>query len=191
MRQMKNRVVGMCATAAMLSLTAGVSAQVSASRTSGHNLNLDPSDPIDVPFNFNAFRYELQVDLIFDPTAGPMEKHFLTPDITLDASQPIPLAIREDYLILPDGESVSDWHEEILTDGWVWTNLPNDPVVITRDGEPWEILDIPTPPTGDPTRQIWVEFDRIDPGHVLDIHKAYVVDRYPRQPDLGRRDRRV
>jgi hypothetical protein len=164
------------------------------SRIAGQNLNLPPSDPMFVEWAVD--HWHLQVDMIHDPSTGPMEKHFQSPfgatggPILLDALQPFPQVLWEDILILPTtptlGFPVSDWHEEILTPGWEWVT-PDDPRVIagapgfaglfpagqtliTRNGQPWPSFPIPMPNV-DPSK-LWVEFPPIFPGEVLDVHKA-------------------
>lgn len=175
----------------LLGLGEVVSAQTSASAVAGFNLSAAPSGPpIQVDWNLPMEAWMLQVDLVFDPDAGPMQKLFETPKgasggpIQLDALQPLPQTLWEDFLILPipgssTGYAVSDWHEEIHTPGWEWV-LPGDPrfptlfppneSLITRDGVPWPWDPIPMP-TMDPSK-LWVKFPPIEPGHVLDVHKA-------------------
>jgi hypothetical protein len=165
---------------------------------SGSNPDVPKLAPEWVPFNptNNDWTYEKQ--LVFDPSSGYMEKHFQAPTdpstgepITLVGDQPVVFPIWEFFEILPGttvpgsvpttvpGQSVSDWHEEIKTPGWVWVKpgdqvggtvfLPGDSL-ITRDGEPWPSTPIDMPNPSDD--KLWVEFEPIDPGHVLDIHKG-------------------
>jgi hypothetical protein len=178
--------------ACQLGLIGAASAQTSASATSGPNLSAPPSQPpIEVayiPPGPNPGNWMLQVDLIVDPGAGPMIKHFLSPrgatggPILLDAQQPFPQPLWEDFLNLPvpgtSGVPIIDWHEEIRTPGWEWVlpgddrfpNLfPANTSLITRDGQPWPWEPIPMPV--DPTK-LWVRFPPIDPNRVLDVHKA-------------------
>jgi len=171
----------------MVALMAGVSAQTSSSATAGFNLNASPSQPpMDVDWIPNLESWRLQVDLIFDPTAGPMQKQFKSPTdasggpIQLDDLQPFPQMIWENFQILPPSPAVSDWHEEIHTPGWEWV-LPNDSrfpdlflpneSLITMNGNPWPWSPIPMPGTTDPAK-LWVEFEPIPAGNVLDVHKA-------------------
>ena len=100
--------------------------------------------------------------------------------ILLDAQQPFPQPLWEEFLIV-EGPPVADWHEEILTDGWEWV-LPGDPRIpdpipnpfqaneslITKNGQPWPST--PTP-MSDPSK-LWVDFPPIQKGEVLDVHKA-------------------
>lgn len=177
--------------AVLLMIAALAQAQTSASATAGSNLAAPPSQPpIFVDWNLSMESWMLQVDLIFDPNAGPMQKHFETPKdagggpILLDALQPFPQTLWEDFLLLPPppgGPSieVSDWHEEIHTPGWEWV-IPGDPrfaglfppgeSLITMNGVPWPWSPIPMGPP-DPTK-LWVEFPPIPFGSVLDVHKA-------------------
>jgi len=175
----------------VLMITAAAQAQTSATATSGFNLTAAPSQPpIVVDWNLPMESWMLQVDLIFDPNAGPMQKHFETPKgagggpIQLDALQPFPQTLWEDFLLLPPPLGgpligVSDWHEEIHTPGWEWV-IPGDPrftslfppgeSLITMNGTPWPWNPIPMGPP-DPTK-LWVEFPPILFGNVLDVHKA-------------------
>jgi len=174
-----------------MAVLAGTAAgQTSASGTAGPNLAADPSQPpIFVEWNGPTDSWMLQVDLIVDPNAGPMEKHFQTPlnaaggPILLDAMQPFPHVLWEDFLILPvpgtPGVPVTDWHEEIQTPGWEWvipgdarfpTLFPAGSSLITRNGAPWPWSPIPMDPM-DPSK-LWVAFPPIPPNDVLDIHKA-------------------
>lgn len=174
----------------LLGATGVALGQTSASATAGFNLDAEPSQPpIFVEWNGPMEAWMLQIDLIFDPSAGPMAKHFQSPlgatggPILLDSSQPFPQPLWEEFLILPPpgkrGIPVTDWHQEIHTPGWEWV-LPGDArfpglfppneSLITRDGQPWPWAPIPMPTT-DPSK-LWVEFEPIEPGHVLDVHKA-------------------
>lgn len=174
---------------------------------SGFNLDRPPSGHVDVTFEPTTGpflgQYSLALDLIFDPNAGPIEKWFPTPrlptgePILLDALQPVPIPVWEDFFLIPPipggprGYAVADWHEHIHTPGWVWV-LPGDEAdqqfpglfppnqsLITRNGEPWPFDILPHPDgTFDPT-SLWVKFPPIDPASdptgqipVLDIHKA-------------------
>lgn len=161
--------------------------QTSASATAGSNLDMAPSqDPIFVEWVQSSQSWVLQVDLIVDPTAGPMAKHFQTPldssgaPILLDGEQPFPQPLWEDFLIIPipgtPGVPVTDWHEVIHTPGWEWVVpgdarfpdlFPANASLITRDGVPWPYTQTPKDPT-----EIWVDFPPIGPNHVLDVHKA-------------------
>jgi hypothetical protein len=175
--------------AVMAGLVDTVSAQTSASGTAGPNLNAAPSQPpIEVDWiPQTPGRWQLQMDLIVDPGAGPMIKHFQSPyllngELILDALQPFPQVLWEDFLILPppgtSGVPVTDWHEEIQTPGWEWV-IPGDPrfptlfpansSLITHNGAPWPSTPIPMVP--DPSK-LWVAFPPIPPGDVLDVHKA-------------------
>lgn len=167
-------------------------AQTSASGSAGPNLNVPPAQgPIDVDFvsGTGPGMWMLQVDLIVDPSGGPMGKHFLSPQqtsgqpILIDAQQPFPQVLWENFLNLPvpttPGVSIVDWHEEIHTPGWQWV-LPSDAhfpglfpateSLITKNGDPWPWELIPMD-TDDPTK-LWVKFPPIEPNNVLDVHKA-------------------
>jgi MYXO-CTERM domain-containing protein len=157
---------------------------------SGFNQSLDPGPPLQVGFFNDPNGWHLEVSLLFEPTAPPMIKDFQSPHgptgapILLDATQPLPFLVTELFSILGtagvpfSGQPVTDWHERILTPGWQWIT-PGDPnfpglfppgtSLITRDGQPWPSN--PLPPLNDPTT-VSVLFPPIDPGHVLDIHKA-------------------
>jgi hypothetical protein len=150
--------------------------QTSASSISGFNLEAPLGDPIEVGYLPDPGHWQLQVDLIFDPQAPPMVKHFKSPQfptgapILLDAEQPFPQPLWEEFLIV-DGPPVIDWHELIRTPGWEWrVPDPNDPAqsLITKNGQPW-----PSQSTsmGNPAT-LWVDFPPILPGEVLDVHKA-------------------
>ena len=107
--------------------------------------------------------------------------------ILLDATQPFPQPVREDFHIVepavggpPVSVAVQDWHEEFLTDGWEWvlpdderfpTLFPPDESLITRNGEPHPWSFSPSPAEHAP-HQLWVQFPPIHPGETLDIHKA-------------------
>ncbi len=175
----------------LFGLARTVNGQTSASAIAGFNLDATPSqEPIHVDWNQSMESWMLQVDLIFDPNAGPMQKLFESPKdasggpILLDAQQPFPQTLWENFLILPpstapNGFNVSDWHEEIHTPGWEWVEpgdsrfpdlFPPNESLITKDGQPWPSEPIPMP-TPDPS-MLWVKFPPIEPGHVLDVHKA-------------------
>jgi len=176
----------------MFAITASATAQgTSISRTSGFNLRSTHSSPvIPVEFNSSDLKYRLDVNLIFKPSAPPMNKIFRSPTdaaghpIILDALQPFPLEVWEEFY-LAGGPPVSDWHEEILTPGWEWL-LPGDsripdPIddpfgthasLITKNGEPWYSRPIPMPSGVDDRQKVWVEFEPIPHGNVLDVHKA-------------------
>src|SRR5690606_14396920 len=103
---------------------------------SGYNMSADPGPSIPIPYGPSGWQY--QAPLVFDPSAPPMTKVFDSPfsptggPILLDSQQPLPLLVSEFFSLLgglpgtPDGKSVTDWHERILTPGWVWV-LPGDP----------------------------------------------------------------
>lgn len=175
----------------LFGMTGNAVGQTSASAIAGFNLGAAPSqDPIFVDWIIQEEHWMLQVDLIFDPSAGPMQKHFESPKdaggtpILLDAQQPFPQTLWEEFLILPpptapNGFNVTDWHEEIHTPGWEWVEpddsrfpdlFPAGESLITKDGVPWPSQPIPMP-NPDPAK-LWVEFPPIEPGHVLDVHKA-------------------
>lgn len=152
--------------------------------TSGFDLSVD-GPVFEVPFSLND-HYRVDVPLIFDPKGGPMTKNFATPrfetgaPIQIDALQPFPFVVNENFPLVAgvSNHRVSDWHEIILTPGWAWIRpgssafpalFPPGTSLITRDGLPWPSTDIPG--SGDPNR-IDVQFSPIEPGHVLDIHKA-------------------
>ena len=126
--------------------------------TAGANMDIDFNPEVPVSYSGFVGAYFLEVDLIHDPSAGPMIKRFqsLITDtydrILLDATQPFPQPIYEDFHIVaaaPGGQPVSvavqGWHEEILTDGWEWvlpsdtrfpTLFPPGESLITRNGDP-------------------------------------------------------
>jgi hypothetical protein len=124
--------------------------------------------------------------MIYNPTAPPMEKHFQSPlgptggPILLDAQQPFPQVLWEDFLIIPEFPfPVEDWHEEILTPGWEWVTpgdsrfpslFPPNSSLITRNGLPHSWSPIPMDPPM--PNKLWVQFPPIFPGEVLDVHKA-------------------
>lgn len=168
---------------------------------SGFNLSLPPipGQHIQVPFEAGPNHWQLDVDLIFDPAAPPMEKWFQSPQgsagpILLDGLQPLPFPVWENFYLIPPipgippGAPVSDWHEHIHTPGWEWV-IPGDPrfpdlfppgqSLITRNGEPWPWEPLPHPGgTHDPAA-LWVKFPPIGPAPlptgmppILDIHKA-------------------
>jgi hypothetical protein len=173
---MGKRFVSFATALVLFSIAVPASAQI----TAGFSLDQPPGDPIFVEYDPGELHYVLQMDLIFDPNAGPMEKHFQSPlhptggPILLDAQQPFAQPVWEEF-VLVGGPPVSDWHEEILTPGWHWT-LPGTPGVppgslITKNGMPWPSTPIPMPGGMDPSK-IWVEFPPISPPDVLDVHKA-------------------
>lgn len=158
----------------VVALTAGL-ATAQTAITSGYNLSA-PATSLDVPWSGDHWMFAS--GLIFDPTAGPMTKRFDTPrhptgaPILLDAQQPFPQPIDEQWDLIPGAsQPVWDWHEEILTPGWEW-RLRTDASLITRNGQPWPWTPIPMP-VPDPTK-IWVEFQPIFPGEMLDIHKYLI-----------------
>ena len=158
--------------------------------TAGFNLGI-PGPFLNIPFQTFNNSYQVDQPLIFSPAAGPIAKDFGSPvlvtgaPILLVGSQPLPFPVNENFpLENPPGaigQSVSDWHEVIITPGWHWiqpgdpsfpTLFPTGTSLITRDGLPWASTPIPSPAV-DPTR-IDVKFSPITPGHVLDVHKALV-----------------
>ncbi len=160
----------------------------------GPNLNAPaPAIVYSVPFDADAGDWFFEADLIFDPAAPPMVQDFQSPAfpsgdlILLDALQPLPFPVTENFFLTTDSNAVSEWHQELTTEGWEWV-LPDDPRVlagepgftdlflpkqslITRDGEPWASSPISRGDGEDPSK-LWVEFEPILPGQVLDIHKA-------------------
>ena len=189
---MSNRRIWFATMLVCLACGAGTDAArgQSFSGTAGPNLGAAPSQPpLEVIFSTEPpAHWQLQMDLIVDPIAGPMIKHFQSPrqatgaPILLDAQQPFPQVVWEDFLILPvpgtAGTPVTDWHEEILTPGWEWvipgdvrfpSLFPPNSSLITRNGQPWPWSPIPMPT--DPTK-LWVRFPPIPPNNVLDVHKA-------------------
>jgi hypothetical protein len=169
--------------ACLVGLSGSALAQTSTSATAGPDPNATPSQPpIDVdyiPPGTGPGMWMLQVDLVVDPSAGRMGKHFKSPQgasggpILLDALQPFPQPLWETFLNLPvpntAGVPITDWHEEIHTPGWEWV-LPGDTragsifpanaTLITNNGQPV-----------DPT-SLWVTFPPIPPNTALDVHKA-------------------
>ena len=159
----------------------------------GANMLIDFNEEVRVPYSGFVGEYFLHVNLIHDPQAGPMFKRFESPitdtndRILLDARQPFPQRVNEDFFIVPGtstdpvaSEAVSDWHEEIVTKGWHWVlpgddRFPNvfrpDQSLITKNGDPhpWRI---PPGPAVFHPHKLWVEFSPIRPGNTLDIHKA-------------------
>lgn len=157
---------------------------------SGYNDSIPSGPPLEVPFNQTGNQWFVQAGLLFEPTAPPMIKDFGTPrlptgaPVLLDALQPLPFLVTEIFGIAGNpsipfgGQPVSDWHERILIPGWQWV-IPGDPrfpglfpegtSLITRDNQPWPSVSLD--PVLDPTT-VNVLFPPIDPGHVLDIHKA-------------------
>ncbi len=161
-------------------------AQTSASAISGYNPSA-PATTIMVDYLASEMSYKLQVDLVFDPTAGPMLKMFRSPYedtldnplVQLDALQPFPQPVWEDFQII-SGPPPADWHEEILTPGWEWvlpgddrfpTLFPADASLITLNGNPHPWQPIPMP-GGPMPHMVWAKFPPIPPGNTLDIHKA-------------------
>ncbi len=139
--------------------------------------------PIQVDFNSLDIHWELTQPIIFDPSAPGMEKTFDSPkDVTgapihLDALQPFPIPVWENFPLI-GGPPVADWHEEIVTPGWVWS-IPDPFGLITLNGVPWPSA---VSPLSTPT-MLWVDFDPIptDPtgGTVLDIHKELLWEGTP------------
>lgn len=156
----------------ILSFAGAAWGQTSASAVSGFNPNA-PRTPIDVAWE--GEHWHLLVDLIFDPGSGFMEKSFETPNIgtLIQPGQTFPLW--EEFQLLdnpnyPVPIPVSDWHEELLTPGWIWGEIPGESL-ITKNGQPWPWQPIPMPP--DPSK-IWVEFPPIFPPDILDVHKLLI-----------------
>ena len=164
--------------------------------TAGSNMEIDFNEEVPVSYSgFGGF-YSFGVNLIHDPGAGPMIKRFESPitdtfqRILLNAQQPFPQRIWEQFHLVPGTPGnpggppismpVSDWHEEILTEGWEWvlpgdsrfTNLfPPNESLITKNGQPhpWQF---PLRPAVHEPNKLWVEFPPISPGDTLEIHKA-------------------
>ena len=153
--------------------------------TAGANHDIDFNEEIDVPYSGFAGQYFLSANLRHLPEAGPMIKHFQSPiddtgqPILLDAQQPLPQRIEEEWRLLPATSfDVSDWHEHFRTEGFVWV-IPDDTTfpglfppntsLITKNGEPhpWEFVAGPTIAS-----RLDVVFPPIPAGDVLDIHKA-------------------
>ena len=125
----------------------------------------DPT-PLTVPFDSLEGHYLVQHDLLFDPQAPPMVKDFQSPGPVIFPGTSFP--VWEAWFLVEPGRPVSDWHEEILTPGWVWRFDPA--VLITRNGQ--VIPAFPDP--NSPPNILWVDFEPIFPGNVLDIHKELV-----------------
>jgi hypothetical protein len=161
--------------------------------TAGANMDIDFNQEVTVGYSGFVGAYFLEVDLIHDPSAGPMIKRFQSPitdtndRILLDATQLFPQSVWEDFHIVapvpggpPASVAVQDWHEEIWTDGWEWvlpgdarfpTLFPPGESLVTRNGEPHPWSFSPSPTVHAP-HQLWVQFPPIHPGETLDIHKA-------------------
>jgi hypothetical protein len=154
--------------------------------TSGYNLLAD-GPVISVPSaTLPGTGYQVDLDLTFDPAAGPMTKNFDTPryvtgqPVSLIGSQPLPFLVTENFNLVGGRALVSDWHEQIVTPGWVWVTpgqsvpgfpnlFPEGQSLITRNAQSW-----PSTPIGgssDPAR-IDVQFAPIPSGNILDVHKA-------------------
>jgi len=162
--------VGLCLATTATGAPAGLIA--------GNNLGVAPSGPITVPWDSTNLNWVLNMDLVFDPSAGPMTKLFQSPmgptggPIQLDATQPFPQPVWENFFLDPDRSlPVSDWHEHVLTPGWEWVIDPSG-VLITINGDPipWKHQPMPDG-TVTPPHMLWVEFDPIPPGNILDVHK--------------------
>ena len=159
--------------------------------TSGANMDIDFNEEIDVPYSGFVLAYFLDVNLIHNPSAGPMFKNFQSPitdtgdRIVLDALQPFPQPVTENFFLIPTlapilTSPVSDWHEEVVTQGWEWV-LPGDSrfpdlfpsgqSLITKNGNPHPWRFPPMPAVHEPNK-LWVEFPQIEEGNTLDIHKA-------------------
>lgn len=159
--------------------------------TAGSNMAIDFNEEVPVSYSGLVGAYFLGGNLIHDPGAGPMFKRFESPitdtfdRILLDAQQPFPQPVSEQFVLVPTVSPVtafpvSDWHEEIVTEGWEWV-LPGDTrfpdlfapneSLITKNGEPHPWQFPPLPAVLEPNK-LWVEFPRIDLGETLDIHKA-------------------
>lgn len=165
-------------------------AQTNPTVTAGANLHIDFNQEVDVPFSGFAGQWFVDIDLVHDPAAGPMIKRLQSPrddtgqPILLDALQPFPQRIDENFRLIqvpggpPAAPPVRDWHEEILTPGFVWV-IPTDATIpqvfpdgtslITKNGNPhpWDFVPAPALPN-----RLDVAFPPILPGEVLDIHKA-------------------
>lgn len=147
-----------------------------------------------VPFSPGDGSWSLDTKLIFDPAAPGMIKSFEAPRtlrgdrIGLVGSQPVVFPINEEFFLDSLSKEVTDWHEIILTPGWVWVlpgtaGLPTEISLITRDGQNWPWLPI-DPGNTDP-QVISVIFEAIDAGHVLDIHKGLLWVGTPDNPIWG------
>ncbi|MEZ6068954.1 MAG: hypothetical protein R3C10_01520 [Pirellulales bacterium] len=186
----RHRRVALVACLAVIATAPTARAQI-ITVTAGANLDADFNEVVEVPYAGFAGAYFLQVNLVHNPSAGPMFKNFQSPvsdtgaPILLDALQPFPQPLWEDFQLIalpgiPTNTPVADWHEEIFTDGWEWV-LPGDDrfpdlfsegqSLINRNGEPypWHI-----PPHGDAPgpNQVWAAFPAITQDNTLGIHKA-------------------
>jgi hypothetical protein len=85
------------------------------------------------------------VDVTFDPQAGPWIKTFAGPDSTtapLNVSEGFEAIVFE--FIRVDGDTPwTEWHEEIQTDGWVWSDsvlgLPFGPDIVFLTAPPTNV----------------------------------------------------
>jgi len=157
----------------------------------GANLEANVNHELNVPFRGFTGEWVLEAELAHNPDAGPMIKRFEAPvtdipghRILLDANQPRPFVVHEDFQLL-DGDlrslAVSDWHEVVLTPGWQWV-LPGDDrfpnlfadnqSLITRNGQPHPWEHIPGISPIEQGTRVDVKFPAIQPGDVLDVHKA-------------------
>jgi MYXO-CTERM domain-containing protein len=149
-----------------------------------------------VPFSPDDNSWSLNAILIFDPPAPGMIKSFEAPRsssggrIMLVGTQPVVFPVDEAFNLPPTAptQPVSDWHEIILTPGWVWVlpgspGLPGEVSLITRDGQNWPWT--PVNPNNTDPQEISVIFDAIGAGHVLDIHKGLLWVGTPENPVWG------
>lgn len=110
----------------------------------------------------------------YDPKAGPWIKqlHYLPPDPTggPSPSGPFggPVTLIEDIFI--EGQKAwTDWHEDILTPGWVWSERfifdildQNNQSILS--GFTWEHMG----------NALWFFFDKVGPGNRLHIEKQLI-----------------
>jgi len=93
---------------------------------------------------------EFSVQISYSPFAGPMVKHFDFTSLGTFGQDDV-IHVGEELVVLPFGVNPtgewSDWHEQIITDGWEWqlspSIVPSNPGVIVTDmsdpGNPQEL----------------------------------------------------
>jgi hypothetical protein len=135
--------------------------------------------PFEIPFDSVNTMWTIDASIIFNPVGGAILKNFDSPSavtgapLQLTSGKSVPIVenwqIHESLPGIPPSRPVTDWHEIILTPGWVWTYSNNPPdSLITLNGQPWPN----TPDPNTPPNKISVVFPVIYPGDTLDIHKS-------------------
>ena len=110
------------------------------------------------PCNLSVFPLEgCAEDIIetvtFCPTCGPWVKTFDASSIVFGPTAPDTFVIHVHEFLTIQGTDWNDWHERIVTPGWIYIiNLPTTPIVTTPAGVTATIVTMAP-------NELWIDFD--------------------------------